>query len=79
MTVPEAVEERIFSAKTPNLKEGERDLGPVRESCKILEEVLQEILDGIRGTNVQLGINVESLSIFREEIDAAHTLFSKVR
>ena len=41
--------------------------------------MLQAILTGIRGTNVQLGINVESLSIFREEIDAAHSLFSKLQ
>ena len=26
-----------------------------------------------------LGINVESLSIFKEEIDAAHTLFQKLQ
>ncbi|GMI55423.1 hypothetical protein ScalyP_jg5165 [Parmales sp. scaly parma] len=79
MTVPAEVEERIFSKKGTGLKEGERDLGPVKESCAILAEVLREVLDGIRGTNVTLGINVESLSIFREEIDAAHTLFSKLQ
>jgi hypothetical protein len=31
------------------------------------------------GSGVPLGINVESLSIFREEIDAAHTLFQKLQ
>jgi len=38
MHVPVEVEERIFDAKTKGLGEGERDFGPVRESCKILEE-----------------------------------------
>lgn len=33
------------------------------------------MLEGIKDFNVPIGINVESLSIFREEIDAAHTLF----
>jgi hypothetical protein len=28
---------------------------------------------------VPLGINVESLSIFKEEIDAAHTLFQQLQ
>jgi len=57
MTVPEAVEKRIFSKKTPNLSEGERDLGPVRESCNILEEVLQEVrnLSWSLGVNISLG------------------------
>jgi len=79
MHVPEEVQARIFAAKTADLKEGERDLGPVRESCKILTEVFQEVLTGIVGCGVPIGINVESLSIFREEIDAAHSLFQTLQ
>ena len=79
MNVPKAVIDRIFAAKTSDLKEGERDLGPVKESCAIIMEVFQEVLAGITGVNVPIGINVESLSIFREEIDAAHTLFQSLQ
>ncbi|GMI32888.1 hypothetical protein TeGR_g9570, partial [Tetraparma gracilis] len=75
MHVPQEVRDRILNAKTTDLAEGERDLGPVNESVKILLEVFQEVLEGIKDFNVPIGINVESLSIFREEIDAAHTLF----
>ena len=75
MNVPIDVINRIFAAKTSDLKEGERDLGPVKESCKIIMEVFQEVLAGITGVEVPIGINVESLSIFREEVsnDATDT------
>ena len=75
MGVPDKVEERIFSQKGKGLLEGERDMGPVRESCKILKEVFLEVLAGISGSGVPIGLNVESLSIFKEEIDSAHLLF----
>ena len=79
MNVPKSVQDRILAAATPDLKEGERDLGPVKESCAILLEVFQEILVGLAGVDVPIGINVESLSIYREEIDAAHTLFQSLQ
>jgi len=75
MSVPESVEQRILGAKTVDLADGERDLGPVNESCKLLLEVFKEVLEAVGDCGVPIGINVESLSIFREEIDAAHTLF----
>ena len=75
MHVPKDVKERILSAKTVGLAEGQRDRGPVKESCRILQEVFKEVLAGIVGAGVPIGINVESLSIFKEEIDAAHRLF----
>jgi 5,10-methylenetetrahydrofolate reductase len=75
MHVPEAVEARIMGAKRDDLQEGERDVGPVNESIALLLEVFKEVLEGTAECGVPIGINVESLSIFREEIDAAHTLF----
>jgi hypothetical protein len=75
MHVPEDVKARILGAKTIGLEAGARDTGPVKESCRILQEVFKEVLAGIVGSGVPIGINVESLSIFKEEIDAAHRLF----
>ena len=78
--IPPEVEARIFSKKaTHPLADGERDTGPVEESCKVLKEVFSEVLDGVRGHGVTLGVNVESLSIFKEEIDAAHDLFQALQ
>jgi hypothetical protein len=68
MHVPEDVESRIFSSPQP-----------VQESINILCEILGEILLQTKGSGVPLGINVESLSIFKEEIDAAHELFQKLQ
>jgi hypothetical protein len=66
--VPEEVEQRILSADSP-----------VNESIALLCEILQQILDNTSRSGVPLGINVESLSIFKEEIDGAHTLFQKLQ
>jgi hypothetical protein len=68
MHVPEEVESRMLGAEQP-----------VKESIKILCELLVTILEQTKGTGVPLGINVESLSIFKEEIDAAHELFQKLQ
>ena len=68
MDVPQEIEDRIFKAEKP-----------VAESILILSEVLTEILDETMGSGVPLGLNVESLSIFREEIDGAHELFQKLQ
>ena len=64
MHVPQATEERIFGAPSP-----------VAESIAVLAELLTAILEGSAGSGVPLGLNVESVSIVKEEIDAAHTLF----
>ena len=68
MNVPEALEARIFGAQNP-----------VRESLVALGEVLVAILEGTAGSGVPLGLNVESVSIVKEEIDAAHTLFQNLQ
>lgn len=68
MLVPKEIEDRILEADSP-----------INESVKVLCEILSTILEQTAGSGVPLGINVESLSIFREEIDAAHSLFQKLQ
>ncbi len=68
MHVPTEIEERIFASGNP-----------VQESIAISCEILREVLLQTKGFGVPLGINVESLSIFKEEIDAAHELFQKLQ
>ncbi len=68
MYVPVDIEQRIFASENP-----------VQESVKILCELLIEVLAATGGSGVPLGVNVESLSIFKEEIDAAHDLFQTLQ
>eukprot|EP00605_Chrysophyceae_sp_TOSAG23-4_P001163 GSChrysophyteH1.ASY1.ANO1.1271.1 assembled CDS len=64
MDVPADVEKQILEAENP-----------VMESVKILQDILVTILTQTAGCGVPLGINVESLSIFKDEISASHELF----
>jgi len=66
--VPVAVEERILTANNP-----------VLESVTMLQELLTELLKATAHSGVPLGINVESLSLYKEEIDAAHSLFQHLQ
>jgi hypothetical protein len=68
MQVPTEIEERIFAAANP-----------VQESVAIHCEILARVLEATATTGIPLGINVESLSIFKEEIDAAHDLFQRLQ
>jgi len=68
VTIPEEVEQRIMGAEKP-----------VLESVNVLCEMLSHILEKTAGCGVPLGISVESVSIFREEIDAAHDLFARLQ
>lgn len=68
MHVPEEVESRILQASSP-----------VAESIVVLCELLTEILEQTKNSGVPIGVNVESLSIFKEEIDAAHDLFQRLQ
>jgi hypothetical protein len=45
----------------------------------MLGEFLTEILTRTGGSGVPIGINVESLSIFKEEIDGTHKLFQSLQ
>ena len=64
MNVPEAIEQRILKADDT-----------VRESIAVAKELLEDILLKTSGCGVPLGISVESLSIFKDEIDGAHEMF----
>lgn len=64
MRVPADVEARIFAAASPT-----------SESVAVLSETLAAILERTGASGVPLGINAESVSIVREEINAAHDLF----
>jgi hypothetical protein len=68
MHVPAALEERLFAAASP-----------VQESLLALRELLERILRETAGSGVPLGLNVESVSIVREEIDGAHALFQSLQ
>jgi hypothetical protein len=68
MYVPENKEKRIFDAESP-----------VKESVILLKEILSNILEQTSNSGVPLGINVESLSIYKDEIDAAHDLFQALQ
>jgi len=68
MSVPAEVEERILAAENP-----------VNESVKILQDLLVAILEHTGGCGVPLGLNVESLSIFKDEIEASHVLFQTLQ
>jgi hypothetical protein len=64
MHVPEEAEKRIFEAAVP-----------VKESVTLCKELLLTVLQQTHNSGVPIGVNVESLSIFKDEIDAAHDLF----
>ena len=68
MDVPQEIEDRIMNAESS-----------VAESITILCELLTDILEQTAGSGVPIGLNVESLSIFKEEIDGAHDLFQKLQ
>lgn len=68
MHVPEDVEERINNAASP-----------VNESIELCCELLIKILQATANCGIPLGINVESLSIYKEEINGAHMLFQRLQ
>ena len=71
--MPPEVERRIL-AKNETSKEA-----AVGESVLVCCEILQKILSEAGDCGVPLGISVESVSGFREEIDAAFELFRRLQ
>ena len=74
--VPEWVEQRIFSedatpAKTPLNK------SPVERSVDILCDMVKTMQEQTKDSGVPLGVSVESVSIFKNEVEAAHELFRR--
>lgn len=76
VTIPEATEQAILAAAEAN--GGSVNKG-VDKSVELLLECLDVILKGAAGIDVPLGISVESVSIYRSEINAVHDLFSKMQ
>lgn len=68
VTVPDAVEREILDAENK-----------VGKSVDLLCAMCKKILEETRGCGVPLGISVESVSIFKNEIDAAHDLFRRTQ
>lgn len=64
VSVPEAVERAILDAADP-----------VATSVSMLVAMCQRIIEETKQSRVPLGVSVESVSIFKNEIQAAHDLF----
>jgi len=75
--VPSAVEERILAKA--NATESKTKEAAVLESIDVCCEALQRILQMAGGCGVPLGLSVESLSGFREEIDGCFELFRRLQ
>lgn len=76
--VPAAVEARILGGSAEE-RAGRTKEQNVAQSVQILCECLTTILAQTASAGVPLGVSVESVSIFREEIDAAHDLFVRLQ
>ena len=68
VNVPLEVEEEIFSAQSP-----------LHKSIEVCCSIWREILDSIEHLNIPLGINVESVSIKKDEIEASIDLFYSLK
>jgi len=66
-----------ITAETERVVLGAAD--PIRKSIEICCDNLRQILDGAYAAAIPLGINVESVSIRKEEIEAATELFKALR
>ncbi len=65
---PREVEQEIFSAQSP-----------LQKSLEVCCSTLRRILESIEYSQIPLGINVESVSIKKDEIDASIELFQKLQ
>jgi len=68
VNVPADTERAIFAAADP-----------LARSIQVCRDNLRRILDGAYASHVPLGVNVESVSINRDEIDASIDLFHALR
>merc|ERR1711941_83840 len=69
ITIPEEVEKRVLGKAEVSKEDA------VNESIEICVQTLRNILAQTSGCGVPLGISVESVSGFKEEIEGAFTLF----
>ena len=87
MEVPAAAEEHIFAPPAAGAKAAGATGSPaapvakstpkqaVARCCELNRANLVRILEGTSGCGVPLGLNVESVSGYRDEIEAAHHMF----
>lgn len=68
ISVPESTKYRILDA-----------YNPLGESITICRRNLEQILEGTHGLNIPLGLNIESLTNRKDEIDAAIRLFKLLK
>ncbi|MDJ0679063.1 MAG: hypothetical protein QNJ18_04285 [Xenococcaceae cyanobacterium MO_167.B52] len=68
VNVPKDIEEEIFAAKFP-----------VEKSVEVCCSTLRQILASVELATIPLGINVESVSIKKDEIDASIELFQQLK
>lgn len=68
VNIPPETEREIFSAQSP-----------VQKSVEVCCSTLRQILEAIKPASVPLGINVESVSTEKNEIDATIELFWKLK
>ena len=77
INIPEDVEERIMAKA--NLSESKTKEAAVLESINVCCETLRQILEQAGHCGVPLGLTVESVSGFREEIDGCFELFRRLQ
>ncbi len=68
VNVPLEVEREIFSAQSP-----------LNKSLELCCSTLRRILDSLETVKIPLGINIESVSIKKDEIDASIDLFWQLK
>jgi len=71
--VPEPVRARILAKAEISKQDA------ANEAVAVCVEILKEILEKVSGCGVPLGISVESVSGFKEEIEAAFELFRRLQ
>jgi len=68
ISVPEATKFRIIDAENP-----------LQESTQICRNNLEQILEAVMPLNIPIGLNIESLTNRKEEIDASIRLFKLLK
>lgn len=68
ISVPEATRFRIMDAKSP-----------LQESIRICRNNLEQILEAVQHLDIPIGLNIESLTNRKEEIDASIRLFKLLK
>lgn len=68
VSVPKETRDAILGAESP-----------VNTSVELLCSMLSDIMKASAGLGVPLGVSIESVSIFRDEIDATHELFRRTQ